>query len=248
MEGQNVIERLTKLPRPIEVAAVPASKVRFHFLSCPASNPDISSNRSTAPSRGWSFGCSPFQHMSQSTRFSRRKFMKITAVAAAAGPMAACIDHNSPWRCLSADEARTLEAMCERIIPADQDPGAAWAGVVNFIDRQLVGPYRKLRRTYRLGLAGTDGTSLEMFGKAFVALTPPQQDSVLQSMEKGQARGEYWKQVSARSFFNLVVNHTMQGFYGDPRHGGNRERASWKMLRLPYPPVLGREHGPAGSG
>jgi gluconate 2-dehydrogenase gamma chain len=32
----------------------------------------------------------------------------------------------------------------------------------------------------------------------------------------------------------------MQGFYGDPRHGGNREGVSWKMLGLPYPPIRGR--------
>jgi gluconate 2-dehydrogenase gamma chain len=32
----------------------------------------------------------------------------------------------------------------------------------------------------------------------------------------------------------------MQGFYGDPRHGGNRDRVSWKMLGVPYPPVRGR--------
>jgi gluconate 2-dehydrogenase gamma chain len=166
--------------------------------------------------------------------------MQITAVATAAGPMVACLGPGNPWRCLSADEARLLEAICERIIPADQDPGAAWAGVVTFIDRQLLGPYRRLRKTYRLGLAGTDGTSRAMFGKPFVALTTQQQDSVLQTMDKGQARGDYWKQISAKSFFALVVSHTMQGFYGDPRHGGNRERVSWKMLRLPYPPVRGR--------
>ena len=114
-----------------------------------------------------------------------------------------------------------------------------------FIDRQLLGPYRRLRKTYQLGLAGTNGTSLAMFGKTFVALTPPQQDTVLQSMDKGQACGECWKQVSAKSFFDLVVSHTMQGFYGDPRHGGNRDRVSWKMLRLPYPPVRGRLQGTA---
>jgi gluconate 2-dehydrogenase gamma chain len=166
--------------------------------------------------------------------------MQITAVTAAAGPMAACIGSVSPWRCLSEDEARTLEAICERIIPVDQDPGAAWAGVVAFIDRQLVGPYRRLRKTYQWGLAGTDATSVAMFGKPFVALVAKQQDVVLQSMDKGQARGNCWKLVSAKSFFDLVVSHTMQGFYGDPRHGGNRERVSWKMLRLPYPPVRGR--------
>ena len=166
--------------------------------------------------------------------------MQITAVASAAGPLVSCIGTVSPWRSLSEDEARTLEAICDRIIPADQDPGAAWAGVVTYIDRQLEGPYHKLRKTYQLGIAGTNGTSLTMFGKLFVALTPQQQDAVLQTMDKGQAQGECWKQVSAKSFFDVVVSHTMQGFYGDPRHGGNRERVSWKMLRLPYPPVRGR--------
>lgn len=166
--------------------------------------------------------------------------MQITVVAAGAGPVVSCMNSNTPWRCLSADEARTLEAICERIIPADQDPGAAWAGVVTFIDRQLVGPYRRLRKTYQLGLAGTNGTGLAKFGKPFVKLTPQQQDSVLLTMEKGQARGEWWRRVSAKSFFDLVVSHTMQGFYGDPRHGGNRERVSWKILRLPYPPIRGR--------
>jgi gluconate 2-dehydrogenase gamma chain len=166
--------------------------------------------------------------------------MQVTAVATAAGPMVACLGSGNPWRSLTHHEARTLEAICERIIPADQDPGAAWAGVVNFIDQQLAGPYRKLRKTYELGIAGTNATSLARFGKLFAALSPEQQDTMLQTISKGQARGDSWKLVSAKSFFDLVVSHTMQGFYGDPRHGGNRERVSWKMLRLPYPPVRGR--------
>ena len=181
--------------------------------------------------------------MSSSAKYSRRKFMQITAVATAAGPMAACVGTLTPWRCLSRDEAATLEAMCERIIPTDHDPGAGWADVVTYIDRQLTGPYRKLRKTYRLGLAGTNTTSLAMFGKPFAALASSQQDSVLQTMDNGQAQGDHWKQVSAKSFFDLVLSHTMQGFYGDPRHGGNRERVSWKMLGLPYPPVRGRMTG-----
>jgi gluconate 2-dehydrogenase gamma chain len=178
--------------------------------------------------------------MSHSAKFSRRKFMQITAVATAAGPMVACLGPGNPWRSLSVKEARTLEAICERIIPADQDPGAAWAGVVTFIDRQLTGPYHQMRKTYVLGLAGVNATSRAMFGKPFAELTSPQQDRLLQSLDNGQAPRECWKQVSAKSFFDLVVSHTIQGFYGDPRHGGNRDRASWKMLRLPYPPVRGR--------
>jgi gluconate 2-dehydrogenase gamma chain len=182
-----------------------------------------------------------FWRMSKSTRLSRRKFIQITAIGAATGPMAGCLSAISPWRFLRADEARTLDAICDRIIPADQDPGAVWAGVVIFIDRQLMGTYRRFRKTYRSGLAGTNATSVELYGKAFAEIQSQQQDAVLQSMEKGQARGDGWKQVSSKAFFDLVVSHTMQGFYGDPRHGGNRDRVSWKMLRLPYPPVRGRQ-------
>jgi hypothetical protein len=36
----------------------------------------------------------------------------------------------------------------------DQDPGASWAGVVNYIDRQLCGPFQSLREGNRLLLAG----------------------------------------------------------------------------------------------
>jgi gluconate 2-dehydrogenase gamma chain len=169
--------------------------------------------------------------------------MQITAVATAAGPMGACIGSLSPWRCLTQHEAGTLEAICERLIPTDKDPGATWAGVVTYIDRQLTGPFRKFRKMYRLGIAGTNATSLAMFGKPFAALASTQQDSVLQSMDNGQANGDDWKQVSAKSFFDLVLSHTIQGYYGDPRHGGNRERVSWKMLGLPYPPVRGRMTG-----
>ena len=34
------------------------------------------------------------------------------------------------------------------------------------------------------------------------------------------------------SFFQMVVDHTMQGFYGAPSHGGNAGQASWKMLGI----------------
>lgn len=166
--------------------------------------------------------------------------MHLAAVATASGPMVACLGSLSPWRVLSQDEARTLEAICGRIIPADEDPGAVDAGAVTFIDRQLAGAYRKHRKIYRLGLEGINQTSLAQLGKSFAALASTQQDLILQTLDSGQERGAQWKQVSAKSFFDMVLSHTMQGFYGDPRHGGNCERASWKMLGLDYPQVRGR--------
>jgi hypothetical protein len=32
----------------------------------------------------------------------------------------------------------------------------------------------------------------------------------------------------------------MQGFYGSPRHGGNSNYVSYKMMKLDYPHVMGQ--------
>jgi gluconate 2-dehydrogenase gamma chain len=37
-----------------------------------------------------------------------------------------------------------------------------------------------------------------------------------------------------------VRSHTLEGYYGAPRHGGNRGAVSWRMLGLAEPPVRGR--------
>jgi gluconate 2-dehydrogenase gamma chain len=166
--------------------------------------------------------------------------MQLAATAAVA-PTISCTKTISPWRSLTVEEARTLEAICEQIVPADQDPGAAKAGVVNFIDRQLVGHLKRHQKAYREGLVGVDQTSQALHGRKFADLPVEKQLAVLTALEKGEAAGDIWKRRSAKAFFDLVVNHTMQGFYGDPRHGGNRDGVSWKMLDVPYPPIRGRQ-------
>jgi gluconate 2-dehydrogenase gamma chain len=178
--------------------------------------------------------------MKKRNHLSRRKFIKLAVSVAASGSAISCAGIISPWRFLSIEEAKTIEAICEHLVPADQDPGATQAGVVYFFDRQLVGHLKRWQATYREGIAGVDQTSLALFRKKFVDLPPQQQAEVLTALEKNEAPGEIWKRRSAREFFALVVSHTMQGFYGDPRHGGNRDGASWKMLGLPYPPIRGR--------
>jgi len=173
-------------------------------------------------------------------KLSRRKFVQAAFAAAAAGSGLSCGGARSPWRFLTVDEARTLAAICDQIIPPDQDPGAAWAGVVNYIDRQLCGPFRSLRNVYRQGLAAVNEVSRAVYGANFQDLASAKQVQLLTLMEQGRAPGETWKEVSSTRFFGLLVDHTMQGFYGDPRHGGNRDAVSWKMLGVPYPPIRGR--------
>jgi gluconate 2-dehydrogenase gamma chain len=159
----------------------------------------------------------------------RRRFLRIAGTATACGALVSCGRPGTPWRCLTAAEGRTLEAICEQIIPTDETPRAAWAGVVNFIDRQLKGPYRRQLTAYRSGLMEIDQASAGKFGQSFADLDAQQQTALLQSLEG-----------SGKRFFSTVIAHTMQGYYGDPRHGGNRDAVSWRMLGVPVIPIRGR--------
>ena len=123
-----------------------------------------------------------------------------------------------------------MAALCDQIIPADQTPGAAWAGVVNYIDRQLMGPFRRQRGAYRSGLAALDQETRHFGGAPFAALSPERQTVILSNLQ-----GEN------RRFFDLAIAHTMQSYYGDPRHGGNRDAVSWRMLGVSVIPIRGRD-------
>lgn len=181
--------------------------------------------------------------MAPAYKLSRRKFLQAALIAgAAAGSGLACRRNSSPWRFLTVDEARTLAAACDQIIPGDEDPGAAWAGVVNYIDRQLCGTLRRFRNSYRDGIVAMDKSSHMLYGRDFALLSGAKQIELLTFMEEGQAPPAAWQKISSTEFFGLLIDHTMQGFYGDPRHGGNRGGAGYKMVGLAYPPIRGRLH------
>ena len=175
----------------------------------------------------------------------------------------------------TARQRATIEAATARIIPTDHDPGALEAGVIEYIER-LLGSYDndeaippeevrpianfllqgatgrteeqqtalfKLRgegtRTRQLYLGGVQELvklAQDDFGAdGFCSLDSSEQDRVLTVLEQ---RGS--------PFFSLLVRHTMEGFYGDPRHGGNKNRVGWKLLGFPgarfpdgYQPPLG---------
>lgn len=175
-------------------------------------------------------------------RLTRRKFLGV-ATATALLPLAGRVgafEVMDDWRFLTPAEAVLLNALCERIIPTDQDPGAAWANVAHFIDNKLVGFYREYQALYRNGLAAVEQSSRTLHGKSLIELTAAQQDELLTRLEGGQLPADAWNGVDQKKFFDRLVDHTMQGFYGPPRHGGNREAISWRMLGLPEPPIRSR--------
>ena len=183
-----------------------------------------------APPRPSNGTISPFgSHMSKVWNPKRRRFLEAAAGAGVAGPLVSCSASNSPWRCLTVEESETAGAICDRLIPADEFPGALWAGAVRYIDIQLCGHLRQHREAYRQGLAVVDQTSRKQHGQAFAQLSPQQQDQLLKAAEKAKD-----------PFFSLILAHTMQSYYGDPRHGGNRDGAGWRSIGYDMTVVRGR--------
>ena len=157
--------------------------------------------------------------------FNRREFMAASAVLAAS--CTAC--RRDSYGFLKGTDAATLKALCDQIIPADEFPSAAQAGVLTYIDLQLAGPYRRHQKTYREGLKKANELTRSRFGVDLAQASSQQQFQIVSAIEKDD-----------KAFFDLVRAHTMQGYYGTPRHGGNRDAVSWRMLGLDEPPLRGR--------
>jgi gluconate 2-dehydrogenase gamma chain len=143
-----------------------------------------------------------------------------------------------PLKFFTNPEARAVQAACERIFPSDESgPGAKEAGVVIYIDRQLAGPYGrdKYRYTkppfvesvpehgyqgkesprdiYRNGIRNLDN---------FAEFPPAEQDQRLRA-------------IQATTFFRLLRQHTIEGMFSDPMHGGNAGLIGWQLIGYPGP-------------
>jgi len=178
--------------------------------------------------------------MNEQAPVSRRAFIVVSALSAAsAGSWIGC-SRFQPAAALSRDERRIVEAVADQIIPPDGTPGGREAGVAEFIDRQLLGPYQRFLSDYRNGLAKIDQTSQRQHRQAFVDLAPPRQTALLEAIEADKVPDGIWTPNEASQFFRLISDHCMQGFYGSPRHGGNRDFASWRMIGLDNPQIVGR--------
>ena len=137
---------------------------------------------------------------------------------------------------LSPPEWATLEAATARIIPTDHEPGAKEANCVNFIDKALANEDAAAVPLYKGGLPALDGVARARHGKAFVELTPAEQDAVLGDLEKGAAAE--WTiggQLPSPVFFETLRVHTIVGFLADPSYGGNADYAGWRVAGYPGP-------------
>lgn len=124
---------------------------------------------------------------------------------------------------LDSDQLGVLAAAVERLVPADEHgPGAVELGVVDYIAAAPAGAERAI--AWAEGLASLDGAAAARRGCRFAELGPEQRDAILAGLEQGRD-----------PFFELLRDHVLQGMFGDPCHGGNRDGAGWALLSYPGP-------------
>jgi gluconate 2-dehydrogenase gamma chain len=161
-----------------------------------------------------------------------------------------------PWLFFTGPEGRAVEAIADRIIPADpQTPGGKDAGCAVFIDRQMAGPYGRqdglytkppfLKGTpqqglqseagpaqqYREGLAALDRYCRSKYpNKAFAELADSDKDEILSGLEHGKVKLEG---TDGTAFFAQMITDVKEGFFADPIYGGNRDMVAWRMIGYP---------------
>src|ERR1700761_9398181 len=120
-----------------------------------------------------------------------------------------------------------LRAAVDRIAPADvHGPGAIELGVVDYVEAALEEGGDPV--VWAEGLAALEGRAVERYGAGFDACTPAQRDAILAEFEEG-------------AFFELLRDHVLQGMFGDPSYGGNRDRGGWRLLSYPGPKLVWSE-------
>ncbi len=180
----------------------------------------------------------------------RRKFLHRCAICAGAAAlppswarMLSAVEHSHqrtdgatvqetplPFKYFTPEQAATIEAITEQIIPADDDPGAKWAGVVHYIDLGLAGDLKEYRSVYEAGLKRLAALTREVSDRHFAELDSSTQTKILEKLEADDSRGG--DSPAGSEFFQLVRRHTIEGFFGDPVYGGNRDLIGWRILKF----------------
>ena len=144
-----------------------------------------------------------------------------------------------PLRFFTAAEAKIIAAACERIFPSDESgPGAKEANTVIYIDRQLAGPYGRDKYRYTKGpwvqsvpehgYQGKENpqqiyrAAIPQLGADFAEAPAAEQDVRLEKMQSSL-------------FFRMLRQHTIEGMFCDPMHGGNKDLIGWQLIGYPGP-------------
>jgi hypothetical protein len=167
----------------------------------------------------------------QARNISRRSVIASAALAPVAAITSAA-QQAAIESALSTSQLKTLEAFVDRLIPKDElGPGATECGVAVYINRSLGDYLAPEKAAFIAGLEATDALARRTEDRSFAELSAEKQDAVLTAMDNGTADGF----PEARVFFGRVRRLALEGMFGDPSYGGNRNFAGWDLIRYPGP-------------
>jgi gluconate 2-dehydrogenase gamma chain len=171
----------------------------------------------------------------------------------------------SGYAFLNLDEAAFVEALVDHMVPADElSPKGTDIGINIYIDRALAGAWGKGDRLYmqgpwkpgvpsqgyqlpltpaqlyRAGIEATNAYCRKTYNKPFDALNETQREEVLQGLTSTKIAFE--SGLPVRVFWTTVYQTVIEGMYSDPIHGGNRNKAGWKMIGFPGAIAVHREN------
>lgn len=121
---------------------------------------------------------------------------------------------------LSAPEWRTLEALCERVMPQPQ--GRPRVPLAAYVDRQLLAGKTKGYRfadmpqpaeAWKRALAALEEVALRDQGRPFEQLTQGDQDAILRRMADGLLEAEALRGMPPATFWKSHVIHDVVGAY-----------------------------------
>lgn len=156
----------------------------------------------------------------------------------------------------NAQEWAFIMAAVARLIPSEgRGPGALEARVPVFIDRQMITPwargedwYRKPpfnydaprytgyqakyspAEAYRLAIPAIDAYAQDKYGAIFARLSADKQDDILSQAQKDEVPME---ELRSGDFFAFLLQNTKEGYFADPKYGGNHDMASWVYIGFP---------------
>lgn len=127
----------------------------------------------------------------------------------------------------SARDYKTLQALCQAIIPADSECGGAMeAGAPEFVDL-LTSENPKYQLKLGGGLMWLDGACMDRYGKAYLDSAPEQQKEILDliaysknaekdsSLSQGVAFFAFLREITADGFFTSQIGIKYLGYVGN---------------------------------
>lgn len=182
------------------------------------------------------------------THMQRRAFMQGAALGALAFTVGGAEvlltpgearSHGVPFRLLKANEAETIEALGETLLP-----GARNAGIAHFIDQQLSVPAEEAllearimnvrppyANFYRAAIGAVDRASQALHGRKFAQLSTIEQRDFVNNMRQNKIEG--WQGPAGGFVYFLLRSDAVDVVYGTVE--------GYAALGIPYMPHIAPE-------